>query len=272
MLGQRAREKDGSHGRWTLDLSIEANADAFCLLPHFAFSPCCCHSLGVLPLPVFKGNCHHFTQPDRLEVQKIRNPSWHEMHCEMCLKIKLLMTTVIKNLLFQMHFSVSRPQRACCALIFQMVGWLCDWQASIYEYGQAHRKVHLCIWLPICEPSPHTLFQGTDRPAWHRTAADTQPPCPFAWISVETAFPREHQQTVKNQKQTKNPRAAGGSRFRNGQRGKKWPRQWTEQERFTGGEPTVLPIGSLSQPFSAWIFFFTLINQQKFYQLVMHLG
>lgn len=57
-----------------------------------------------------------------LEVQKIRNPSWHEMHCEMYLKIKLLVTTVIKNLLFQMHFSVSRPQRACYALKFQMVG------------------------------------------------------------------------------------------------------------------------------------------------------
>lgn len=73
--------------------------------PKSAFSLCGCHSLGLPLLPVFKGKCHLCTQPGRLGVQKIRNPSLHEMHCEMCLKIKLLMTIVIKNLLFQMHFS-----------------------------------------------------------------------------------------------------------------------------------------------------------------------
>lgn len=64
-----------------------------------------CHSLGALSLPGFKGNCHHSAPPGRLRVQKIRNPSWHEMQCEMCLKIKLLMTIAIKTQFFQMHFS-----------------------------------------------------------------------------------------------------------------------------------------------------------------------
>lgn len=73
----------------------------------FAFSPRLCHfhSLGALSLPVFKGSCHRAAHPSRLGVQKIRNPSRHEMHCEMYLKIKLLMTIAIKNQFFQMHFS-----------------------------------------------------------------------------------------------------------------------------------------------------------------------
>jgi len=86
---------------WLLDVSVKADTDAFCFLPRL----CHCHSLGALSLPVFKGNRHHPPPPGGLGVQKIRNPSWHEMQCEMCLKIKLLMTMAIKKQFFQMHFS-----------------------------------------------------------------------------------------------------------------------------------------------------------------------
>lgn len=78
-----------------------------------------------LSLPAFKGTCHRGSQPGRRKVGKIKNPSWHEMLCEMCLTIKLLMTIAIKNLLFQMQFSVSRPERSC-TLKLSMVGCLCD--------------------------------------------------------------------------------------------------------------------------------------------------
>lgn len=55
-------------------------------------------------------------------------------------------------------FIVFRPKRTCCILKFQMVGWLCDRQASIFKYVQAHMKVHLCISLPIYKLYPHILF------------------------------------------------------------------------------------------------------------------
>lgn len=96
------------------------------LLPRFASSLCGGHSLGSATTCLQRqlSPWHPAWQPESWEDKK-NNPSWHETLCEMCLTIKLLMTIVIKNLLFQMHFSVSRPERSC-TLKFRMVGCLCD--------------------------------------------------------------------------------------------------------------------------------------------------
>lgn len=119
--------KGGGQIAWlgALDAFAKASTVPFCFpILHLLFAAAI-H--WVLPLPAFKGSCHRGTQPGRRKVWKIKknNPSWQETLCEMCLTIKLLMTIVIKNLLFQMHFSVSRPERSC-TLKFQMVGCLCD--------------------------------------------------------------------------------------------------------------------------------------------------
>lgn len=86
---------------------------------------------------MFKGSSHHTTQPGRLEVQKIRNPSWREMCCEMCLKIKSLMTTVIKTCPFKCIFhSFQAPKSLSCTIS----DGPCDSQSCIFKCVQAHGK------------------------------------------------------------------------------------------------------------------------------------
>lgn len=144
-LGQRARGKDRlpGWGPWTC-LQRQAqfpSASPFCI---FSLRP---PFTGVLSLPAFKGSCHCGTQPGRREVGKIKKQNkpflaWNAVWD--VLDNQVVNDNCHQNLLFQMHFSVSRPERSC-TLKFRMVGCLCDWRAGISKSVQARRNVHLCI-------------------------------------------------------------------------------------------------------------------------------
>lgn len=125
-----------------LAVPIRATDKLFAFFRPFLYFLAALPFTGVAFLLAFKGSCHHSPQPGRQKVQQIRSPSWYEMHHETCLRIKLLMTIVIKNLLPQIHFFiVSWPTRACLVLKFQTVGWLCDRQAGmlgVYTHTWKH--------------------------------------------------------------------------------------------------------------------------------------
>lgn len=88
---------------WLLDVSVEANTGALALSPDSACSLCGCHSLGVPSLLVFKGGLS-LSLADESSEDEQPFPARNALY-KTCLKIKLLMTIVIKNLLLQMHFS-----------------------------------------------------------------------------------------------------------------------------------------------------------------------
>lgn len=151
------KEREGQiRSCWTV--SIKANTDVFCILPHSAFFLCCCYSLGVLSLPVFKRNSpfHSACQTESSEDKKCFlawNALWNVF------ENKVINDNCHQKLaLSNAFFIVFKPKSPCCILKFQMVGWLCDRQASIFKYVQAHMKVHLCISLPIYKLYPHILF------------------------------------------------------------------------------------------------------------------
>lgn len=88
-----------------LAVPVRATDKLFAFFRPFLYFLAALPFTGVAFLLAFKGSCHHSPHPGRQKVQQIRSTSWYEMHHETCLRIKLLMTIAIKNLLPQMHFS-----------------------------------------------------------------------------------------------------------------------------------------------------------------------
>ena len=110
---------------------------SLCISPGPAFSPHGCRSPGVVCYLCSK---EAVTIPLSLalEVHKIRNPSWHDTCCEMCLKIKSLMTIVIKTCPFECIFhSFQAPKSLSC---IEISDGRYDRQSCIFKRVQAHRK------------------------------------------------------------------------------------------------------------------------------------